>query len=229
MNLRDFYWSRWIRKHGCKVSDGVSTLRKKTTLQLEEGVRLGHLLIDAQHLSIGANTYIRSDSHLQLVSSVGRFCSIGSGAVLGQEKHTHPADWLSTHPFQYTDTDWTYEARVDHAVIGHDVWIGHSAMVMEGVNVGTGAIIATRAVVTHDVPPYAVVAGVPAKVIKYRHSPEIIEGLLSSEWWNLGLSELKRLPLNDPKACIEQIASAGHQGAHDYPKILVSRSGCRVI
>ncbi|WJM98395.1 CatB-related O-acetyltransferase [Pseudomonas defluvii] len=229
MGLKDFYWNRWIRKHGCKVSDGVSTLRKQTTLQLEGGVRLGHLLIDAHQLSIGANTYIRSDCHLHFVSSVGRFCSIGSGAVLGQEKHTHPADWLSSHPFQFTNTDWVYEPKVDHAVIGHDVWIGHSAMIMEGVNVGTGAIIATRALVTHDVPPYAIVAGMPAKVIRYRHSPEIIDGLLKSEWWNLGLSELKRLPLNDPKACIEKMASAGHQDAFDYPKILVTRNGCRVI
>ncbi len=71
-------------------------------------------------------------------------------------------------------------------------------MVMEGVKVGTGAIIATRAVVTRDVPPYAIVAGTPAQVIRYRHPPEIIEGLLASRWWELDSAFLTGLPLDRP-------------------------------
>ena len=226
MRIMDWYWNRWIRRHGCKVSIALSQFRKKATLKLEEQVRLGEVLLDAQALTIGASTYIRSGCHLQQVGSVGRFCSIGSDVVLGQEKYTHPSDWLSTHPFQYTDTGLEYIAPTELATIGHDVWIGHSAMVMEGVTVGTGAIIATRSVVTHNVPPYAVVAGVPAKVIRYRHSAELIEQLLASKWWERDLQQLKTLPLNDPAACLEALEQ---MPTARYRQLQITRKGCKVL
>ncbi|UVL89741.1 CatB-related O-acetyltransferase [Pseudomonas sichuanensis] len=226
MSLRDWYWKRWIRRQGGKVSLGVSKFGKRAVLDLEQEVRLGDVILDCRELSIGAHTYIRSDCLLQLVESIGRFCSIGSGAVIGQEKNTHPVDWLSTHPFQYTGTPLEYTARVDMASIGHDVWIGHSAMVMEGVKVGTGAIIATRAVVTRDVPPYAVVAGVPAKVVRYRYPPEMIERLLASRWWERDVQALQRLPLNDPAACLAAIEPLPPAR---YGRIRISRKGGEVL
>lgn len=146
--LKNHWWKRWIRRRGCKLAGGPASVGKRTTLVLEERVELGHLRIVPPRLEIGAYSYVRSGTDLSLVASIGRFCSIGSDCFIGQEKHTHPSDWVSSHPFQHTGTALRYEPALSYAEIGHDVWIGHSAMVMEGVKVGTGAIIATRAVVT---------------------------------------------------------------------------------
>ncbi|MDR2309127.1 MAG: CatB-related O-acetyltransferase [Paucimonas sp.] len=226
MRVTDWYWKRWIRRRGWKVSTALSGLSRKAKIKIEDGVRIGEVVVDTRELTVGANTYIRSDCLLQLVGSIGRFCSISTGVVLGQEKNTHPVDWLSTHPFQYTGTDLEYTARIDLATIGHDVWIGHSAMVMEGVTVGTGAIIATRSVVTKDVPPYAVVAGVPARVVRYRYPPEMIERLLASQWWERDIEQLRNLPLNDPDACLEALES---MPTADYRQLQITRRGCQVL
>lgn len=226
--LKNYYWKRWIRKHNCKLAGGLQSLSKRTELILEEGVALGSVDIGSPRLMIGAYTYIRSKSHLSLVSSIGRFCSIGSGVVIGQEKHTHPTNWLSSHPFQYTASPLVYRARTDMAVIGHDVWIGHSAMILEGVTVGTGAVIATRAVVVEDVPPYAIVAGVPAKVVRFRHSPEMIERMLASQWWDVEVGELKKLSLNDPYVCLDQLEQARGSSTAQYQKLRITRQGCQL-
>lgn len=87
---------------------------------------------------------------------------------------------MNNCPFQHTSIVLRYESTLSHAEIGHDARIGHGAMVVEGVKVGTGVIIATRAAVARDVSPYAIIAGAPAQVIRHRHPPEIIEGLLTS-------------------------------------------------
>lgn len=185
--------------------------------------------MDARHLSIGAHTYIRSDSKLSTVSSIGRFCSIGNNCFIGQEKNTHPSDWVSSHPFQYTGTGLSYKPVISNVTIGDDVWIGHSAMIMEGVKVGTGAIIATRAVVAHDVPPYAVVAGVPAKVVKYRHPPQVIQRLLESKWWECDIGFLQRLQLDDPEAALPEIISKRQHNLANYRQHEITRKGCRTI
>lgn len=227
--IRNRYWKNWIRKHKCKVSGGLHSLHKRSTLRLEEGVSLGNMIIEPKNLKIGAHTYIRSDCVLTAVSSIGRFCSIGTGCVIGQEKGGHPSTWLSSHPFQYTNTGLTYDPEISDVTIGHDVWIGHSAMIMEGVTVGTGAIIATRSVVAHDVPPYAVVAGLPAKVVKYRHTPEMISQLLNSKWWDCEIDSLRDLPLNDPNAALPMLKELRKEKPARYQEIQVTRRGCCVV
>lgn len=226
MALTDWYWNRWIRRHGCKLGSPLSKFHKKSVVTVEEGARIGSVQVASLGLSIGAHTYIRGEGQLQFVGSIGRFCSIGIGAVIGQEKHNHPTDWLSTHPFQYTDTDWEYDAPIEMACIGHDVWVGHHALIMEGVNVGTGAIIATRAVVTQDVPPYAVVAGVPARVIRYRYPDDMIERLLATQWWERDFEQLKKLPLNDPEACLDKLDGLPRA---TYRQIVLTRTGARTV
>ncbi|ANQ29547.1 MULTISPECIES: type B chloramphenicol O-acetyltransferase [Vibrio] len=145
---------------------------------------------------------------------IGSFCSIGSGAVFmmaGNQGHRN--DWISTFPFFYQDNEDFAEA-VDgfqcagNTVVGNDVWIGSEAMIMSGVTIGHGAIIASRAVVTKDVAPYEVVGSNPAKHIKFRFSSEQIAMLLEMEWWNWSDSQLK--------GCITLLCSADIEGLHQY-------------
>lgn len=226
---RNHFWKKWLRQHKCKIAGGVSSLNAKTTLMVEENVSLGHVVVGTKRLSIGAHTYIRSGCVLSAVSSIGRFCSIGNDCYIGQDKNTHPSDWVSSHPFQFTRTKLSFEPEIVDVTIGDDVWIGHGAMIMEGVTVGTGAIIATRALVAHDVPPYAVVAGIPAKVIKYRHPPEVVAQLLDSRWWECNVDFLLSLRLDDPRSALPIIADSRSANQVVYKQVEVTRKGCQLV
>lgn len=116
---------------------------------------------------------------------IGKYCSIASGAVfLLGGNHTHRADWISVYPFKGTSLK-SYKSK-GNTVIGNDVWIGMEAMVMPGVKIGNGAIVAARSVVTKDIPAYTVVGGNPAKVIKERYSDNEIKILQEVAWWDWG-------------------------------------------
>lgn len=121
---------------------------------------------------------------------IGKFCMIASGASFIMNGANHLTDAISTYPFAIFGNGWE-EAMKDKSypykgdtIIGNDVWIGHKATIMAGVTVGDGAIIASGAMVTKDVPAYAIVGGNPAKVIKKRFDEAKIEQLLALQWWN---------------------------------------------
>jgi chloramphenicol O-acetyltransferase type B len=127
---------------------------------------------------------------------IGNYCSIGSGAVFMMAGNQgHRTDWVSTFPFHFQanifkNSKNPYKKSGD-TIVGHDVWIGSEAMIMAGVTIGSGAVIASRAVVTKDVEPYAVVGGNPAEFIKYRFSVEGIEKLLKLRWWDWSEEKVK--------------------------------------
>ncbi len=130
---------------------------------------------------------------------IGSFCSIGSGAAFimaGNQGHRN--DWISTFPFfwmsdvpAFAGADNGYEPAGD-TVIGNDVWIGSEAIIMPGVKIGDGAVIGTRALVTRDVEPYAIVGGNPAKVIRKRFDDPQIALLLELTWWEWSDAQLSR-------------------------------------
>ena len=123
---------------------------------------------------------------------IGRFCSIACGAKFLFTSGNHAMRSLSTYTFPIFFDEWNLDPKhITEAwdkkgdiTIGNDVWIGYEALIMSGVTIGDGAIIGARAVVTKDVPPYTIVAGVPAKPIRRRFHDEVIETLQSAQWWN---------------------------------------------
>jgi acetyltransferase-like isoleucine patch superfamily enzyme len=139
--------------------------------------------------TIGSHTFVQKNSNI-FNCEMGKFCSIASSVSIGLGQHpigqvsTHPAFYSFTQPIAKTFVDADKFKPYKLTVIGNDVWIGHSVLVMDGIVIGNGAIVAANAVVTKDVPPYAIVGGVPAKVIKFRFSAEHIGKLNNLEWWN---------------------------------------------
>ena len=139
---------------------------------------------------LGAYSYVQSRSGISN-TEIGKFCSIASGVEIGLPQHlisgvsSHPIFYLKNTPLPKVFSEEDTYVTTKRTYIGHDVWVGKNAMIMSGINVGIGAVIGAGAVVTKDVPAYAVVGGVPAKIIKYRFNDELRNELAFSEWWNM--------------------------------------------
>src|ERR1700722_3215424 len=149
-------------------------------------------------------------------ATVGAYCAIGARTAINP--FNHPVDSLRINESQYHPNSFDSVAeyrelqRLDrtpdmfrHVTIGNDVWTGHNVNVMAGVSVGDGVIIGAGSVVTKDVPAFAIVAGVPARVVRMRFSDAVIERLLRVKWWDLELSELNGLPFRDVERCLDRI------------------------
>lgn len=154
--------------------------------------------------SIGRSTYISADSVIRY-THIGRFCSIGSKLQTGLGMHP-TKDFVSTHPAffsvsqqagftfvkknSFKENNFVNETEKCIVKIGNDVWIGNNVTIMDGLTIGDGAVIGTGAVVTQNVAPYAIVAGVPARVKKYRFSEEEIKQLLDIKWWDWDMDKI---------------------------------------
>jgi acetyltransferase-like isoleucine patch superfamily enzyme len=194
-----------------RLLPGAKIIRSKIQgpLYLSRNAQLGPDTTIGKYSGMNENTYLAR-------AKMGAYCAIGARTAINP--FNHPIDWLSIHEFQYhpNSYDWVDEYKsMDRltrtpdtlmtATIGNDVWMGHNVNVLSGISVGDGAVIAAGAVVTKDVPPYAIVAGVPASIKRFRFSDEIIARLLRSRWWDLELSQLNGLPFNDIQRCLDAI------------------------
>lgn len=176
--------------------------------------------IQHEKFNIGKNSYFshipyRLDPVIMSPQTIiGKYCSIAGEVCLGLGNH--PIDRLSTHCFTYgQDPQKLYQEIVvpkeniiphdatSPIIIGNDVWIGYRAIIMDGVTIGDGAIIGANAVVTKDIPPYAIAVGVPAKVVKYRFNQKIIKKLLELRWWDYPEEFIAKLPFDNIEKCID--------------------------
>lgn len=192
-------------------------------------------------LELGAFSY--HVSGFSCATRIGRYTSIGEDVQIGRQDH--PTTWLSTHPFQYLseklfdvgysfDNSSLYHQYITHLVgkvngthlkrtnIGNDVWIGHGAYIRAGVSVGNGAIVAAESVVVKDVPPYAIVAGNPAIIKKFRVKEELISRLEELQWWQFAPWQMEKVDFHDLNKAITQIEELkSYQQSYQPKKILL--------
>lgn len=200
MNSFGYIFSRLLKKARGSAIAGSAIHR---TSKIESGSTIVSSNFD-RHSFCGYDcTFIDCD--------VGAFCSIAGGVVVGGARH--PMEYVSTSPvfLAHRDSVTTKFSRHPYrwtarTTIGNDVWIGEKCLIKAGVTIGHGAVVGMGSVVTKDVPPYAIVAGNPARLIRIRFQPNVVEALLKLEWWNLPDEELRRLaPLfPDPEALLRQ-------------------------
>lgn len=212
-----------LRERGveCFLQPGVTDIA--IDVVLEPPCSLKWMAVE-HSLRMGAFSYAVSGYFFGV--SFGRYCSVGEQVQIG--RHDHTTAWLTTSPAFYHQQPLfsvgagfsgaaeyaAYRPSVAGAVtefavrptmIGHDVWIGHGAFIRPGVSIGDGAVIGACAVVTRDVPAYAVVAGNPAVVKKYRVPEALIEPLLRSAWWRFAPWQMQGVDMSDPARALEQI------------------------
>ncbi len=199
---------------------------------------------------IGAYSYLGGGNTIfRNVDKIGRFCSIASNITAGQVEH--PTNELSTHYlFQgfwgrydhvkefYERTPAVAKSRMsfnqkygddnNKISIGNDVWIGEGVFIRRGVTIGDGAVIGARSVVVKNVKPYEIVAGIPAKHIRYRFEPKIIAKLMDLQWWNYGLYLVEGIDFTDVSSAVEEMEDRVGSGLVESPnfsKVVIEESG----
>jgi acetyltransferase-like isoleucine patch superfamily enzyme len=150
-----------------------------------------------QKVELGDFTYVANGSNIKN-TNIGKFCSIGPDIKCGLGRHpahtfvsTHPIFFSTLKQAQITFADKNYFEDYKNIEIGNDVWIGANAIILDGIKIHDGSIIAANSVVTKNVPPYAIVAGSPAKIVKYRFNEDEIQYLLQNKWWERDVSWIK--------------------------------------
>jgi phosphonate metabolism protein (transferase hexapeptide repeat family) len=171
---------------------------------------------------LGDFSYMERHSEA-IYADIGKFCSIAANVRINALEH--PMERLTTHKVTYRPNEYFFFHGVDQnfrahrqskrVVIGSDVWIGHGAVIMPGIAIGDGAVIGANAVVTKNVAAYAVVAGVPAKFMKWRFSEEVRARLAALKWWNWAHEKLAEAIPDMQTLPIESFLDKWENAAHD--------------
>ncbi len=150
-----------------------------------------------REVTVGDFTYFERNAEA-IYSQIGKFCSIAANSRINALEHPieritqHKVSYRPNEYFRWLGVDGGFKARrkAKTVRIGHDVWIGHGAVVLPGVSIGNGAVIGANAVITRDVDPYEVMAGTPARRLRQRFRPEIFERIEALAWWNWSVARL---------------------------------------
>ena len=191
-------------------------------IDLESPLRIADAQVAGTRFSpgiakIGCHTYIRSGVKIFSLKTIGRFCSIARNAAICPPNHDF--DCISNHPFLknpkfYRGLDKAPPSHLKpkpDVVIGNDVWIGLNAIILPGVTIGDGAVVAAGAIVTHDVAPYSIVGGSPARHIRFRFPAELIAAFQELQWWNYSPYDLVKLPCDQPERFLRELAKASFE------------------
>ena len=183
IKLKYYYFKFVLKSRGIGLLD--------STLGFDSKIESGSLFISS---SLGNYSYCGYDCNI-VNTDIGSFCSLSNRIVIGGA--SHPMHFVSTSPafLSHKDSIKTKFSKHEYlpqvrTTIGNDVWIGENVMIKAGVKVGNGAVIGMGSVVTRNVPDYAVIAGNPARIIRYRFDDKTIAELLSSRWWRFSIDEL---------------------------------------
>ncbi|MBL7187252.1 MAG: CatB-related O-acetyltransferase [Phycisphaerae bacterium] len=179
--------------------DRLRSLILRFVTRLEKGemvsLTLRRILLEYHDVDVGMYSYggCFDPQRIGVHTKIGRYCSFASG--VRRFNGNHPMKFKSMHPYFYNPICGHVEKELIHRgelVVGNDVWVGHNAIILPGVRrIGDGAVIGAGAVVTRDVPDYAIAVGNPAEIRKYRFSDKTIEKIKAEQWWNKTIEELK--------------------------------------
>ena len=192
-------------------------------------------------LELGAFSYGHSVFSTEL--TIGRYCSLSWDVEV--MAGNHPIDWVTTSPVTHFPQDirglslylndiGAKEYRLHRfdlgrvpVNVGHDVWIGAHVIIKRGIKIGHGAVVGAGSVIMHDVPPYAIVAGTPARILRYRFQDDVIADLLQSEWWRFGPDVVQSFDVRDPARFLDGLRKAVAEGLQ--PLSLPVLTGAEIV
>lgn len=199
--LSVYYWSKVLKKlrgpaiRGSRIGKGSKA-------------EAGSAFVDS---TMGRYSFCGYDCEISS-ADIGDFCLIANYVAIGGGQH--PIDWVGTSPVFYEGRDSVTKKfsafprpAPKRVVVGSDVWIGYRAVIMQGITIGHGAVIGAGAVVTRDVEPYSIVAGQPARHLRFRFDDELRAALLASQWWTRDDATLAACAqeIRDPKKFLEAL------------------------